>query len=80
MKLIDKGKKEWGLQEQEEGGIRKVHSRKIIEAMSDMLGLVHWCKAVKLDVSDLPELAHLRGDMLEVILNMKTEICNSLMG
>ena len=50
-------------------------------SMSDTSGLAHQCKAVKLDVSDPSELACSRGgDMLEVNLNMKTDICNFLRG
>ena len=40
-----------------------------------MLELAHWYKDVKLATSDVSDLAHSRGgDVLEVNLNMKTDI------
>ena len=53
-----------------------VRSGKIVELnVSDTSELARWCKGVKLATSDALELVCSRGDdMLEVNLNMKTDI------
>ena len=53
-----------------------VRSGKIVELnVSDASELAHWCKGVKLAASDASELVRSRGDdVLEVNLNMKTDI------